>query len=230
MKKLLSLFVASVLAAPAVLSAADFEGTVKLKMTGSRENPPEMTFSIKGTASRIDIPSQRGPMAMLTDSTKPEMTILMIEQHAYMTMPSPVARAAESQAATAASEATMEKTAETAKILGYDCTKYISKDKTTVTELWVTDQLGSFGGLNFGSPMGGRGRAAASGGQPWEKALVDMKTFPLRVISKVDGKETFQMEATAVEKKSLDAALFVPPADYQDMSAMMKGMKGLPKN
>ena len=48
--------------------------------------------------------------------------------------------------------------------------------------------------------------------------------FPLRVITSKDGKETFRMEATSIEKQSLDASLFEPPADYRDIGSMMKGM------
>jgi Domain of unknown function (DUF4412) len=42
-----------------------------------------------------------------------------------------------------------------------------------------------------------------------------------------DGKEISRTEVTSVEKKSLDANLFVVPADYarQDMSAMANRMK-----
>eukprot|EP01035_Chromulina_nebulosa_P049370 gene49370-67047_t len=55
MKLRLSFFLAVLLALPAALCAADFEGEVTLKLTGPRELPPAMLYSIKGTATRIDL-------------------------------------------------------------------------------------------------------------------------------------------------------------------------------
>ena len=54
--------------------------------------------------------------------------------------------------------------------------------------------------------------------------------FPMRVVgSSADGKETFRLEVTAVEKKSLPASDFqVPPGwkkfEMPNMGDMMKGM------
>jgi len=228
MKNVFTLLLAAALAAPAALLAADFEGRVTMKLTGPRELPPTMHYSIKGTATRIDLtaPGDAGRVAMLTDSTKQEMTILMLDQKMFMTQPIPKVTPAGSIDA-----ATVEKTSVTEKILGYDCVKYLSTSKGTTTELWVTEQLGSFAGLDGGNPMsgmgGGRGGRAASTAQSWEKALSGLNAFPLRVVSLEGGKETFRMEATAVEKKSLPASTFVAPDGFQDLSAMMRGM-GLP--
>lgn len=233
MKTLITLLLAAVLAVPAVFAAAAFEGQVTMKLTGPRETPPEMLYSIKGSATRIDLtaPGEAGRVAMLMDSTKPEMTILMLDQKMFMTQPIPPATAAGHAATAHTPEATVEKTSVTAKILGYDCVKYISKSKKTTTEIWVTDQLGGFAGLGAGNPMGGgmgRGRAAANAtGQAWEKALAGLDVFPLRVVSLEGGKESFRMEATAIDKKALPASTFVAPEGFQDLSAMMRGM-GLP--
>ena len=40
------------------------------------------------------------------------------------------------------------------------------------------------------------------------------------------GKQTFKMEATAINKQTLPESLFTPPAGYQklDMGGLMKGM------
>jgi hypothetical protein len=51
----------------------------------------------------------------------------------------------------------------------------------------------------------------------------------MRVVGK-DGRDTFRMEVTAIEKTSLPDSLFSPPPGYQkfDMGGMMKGMmKGM---
>jgi hypothetical protein len=73
----------------------------------------------------------------------------------------------------------------------------------------------------------GAGASAAGASQPWESALAGLAVFPLRVVASEDGKETFRMEATAIEKVSLPASTFVAPSDFQNLSAMMQGM-GLP--
>lgn len=229
MKKLLSLCLATVLAAPALL-AADFEGKVTMKITGPKETPPSMLFTIKGTAMRIDMtaPSQAGRVAMINDSAKSEMTILMLDQQMFMKQPIVKGAGSAAGAAGAAAEATVEKTSTTEKILGYECTKYIAKSKNTVTELWVTDQLGAFMGLGGGNPVGGgRGRGKAPESQAWEKALAGMEVFPLRVVTTDGSKESFRMEVTAIDKSAVPASAFAVPDGFQDLSAMMRGM-GMP--
>jgi hypothetical protein len=234
MKTLRSFVLAALVAAPLALSAAEFEGKVTMKLSGPREVPPAMTYSIKGTATRIDLtaPGEAGRVAMLTDSTKQEMTILMLDQKMFMTQPIPKSIGSTVAAAGSVAETTVEKTSVTEKILGYDCVKYTTKSKGTTTELWVTDQLGGFAGFGGGNPMGGsmgrgRGGPGASTGQSWEKALSGLNAFPLRVVSTEGGKETFRMEATAIDKQTIPASVFVAPTDFQDLSAMMRGM-GLP--
>lgn len=144
----------------------------------------------------------------------------------YMVMPIPAQ--ADQPQTQADSDVTLEKTGETEKILGYTAEKYISKSKGTTTELWLTDQLGSFmgAGAGGGGMMGQRGKQSNST-LAWEKALKGKELFPLRAVGKsADGKETFRLEVTSVDKTSLPASLFVPPEAYQkmDMSSMMRGM------
>ncbi len=225
MKKLLPLLLACVFTLPAALVAANFEGKVTMKLTGPRDTPPEMIYSIKAAKTRIDLTaSGKGGerVAMLIDSTQPEMTILMLDQKMFMTQTIPKAAAG---AGASDSATVIEKTTVTEKILGYDCVKYLAKSKDSTAEIWATDQLGSFPGLGGGNPMGG-GRGAKAG-QPWESALTGLNAFPLRVVTSDGGKNAFRMEATAVEKKSLPDSTFVAPDGFQDLSAMLRGM-GLP--
>ena len=96
----------------------------------------------------------------------------------------------------------------------------------------LAEGLGAFMAPSGGNPMGG-GRSGGGGGQAWERALAGKELFPLRVVSlDKGGKQTFRMEATAIDRKSLPDSLFAPPAGYQkfDMGGMMKGMMppGLP--
>jgi hypothetical protein len=148
--------------------------------------------------------------------------MLMAQQHMYMVRSLPAPAAAAGNTAEKAGSATLEKTGTTEKILGYDCVKYLVKDKNTTTELWLTEQLGAFMGFATGGPMGRRGSAPAAPG--WEEALKGKDFFPMRVVSTEGGKEVGRIEVTAVEKKSLPDSLFTVPDGWQDMGAMMRGM------
>ena len=232
MKKLLPYLLAGALATPAALLAATFEGKVTMKMTGPRGAPQQMAFSLKEGFSRIDVETGQGRAAgIIFDATKQEMTILMLDQKMYMTQPMPKPPAATGAAEGAAATA-VEITTTKEKILGYDCVKYVAKTKDGTSEIWVTDQLGTFLGMGGGGPMGGgrRGPGGPGGGPPpqgWEQALLGKGVFPLRVVTTAGDKETFRMEATAIDQQALPASTFAAPADFKNLSDMMRGM-GMP--
>jgi len=232
LRSLLSLLLAGALAAPAALAATAFEGTVTMKMTGPRGTPAQMTFSLKEGFSRIDMSAEGHAMGIIFDSAKQETTMLMLNERMYMTQPMPKPPAAAAMVEGAAGTA-VEITTTKEKILGYDCVKYVTKTKDGASEIWVTDQLGAFLGMGGGGPMGGMGGGrGAPGGAPspqgWEQALLGKGVFPLRVVTSAGGKETFRMEATAIDKVALPASTFAAPADFQNLSQMMQGMPGLP--
>ena len=227
MKKLLPLLVAVL--APVALSAASFEGKVTMKMSGPREAPPAMTFSLKDGFSRIDMAGADGrSTGIIYDVAKQEVTILIPDQKMYMTqvMAKPPATAAVAEGAAGGA---LEITTTKEKILGYDCVKYVAQTKEGISEIWVTDQLGAF--LGFGGDPGGGGRRGPGGGvaaqQGWSQVLAGKSVFPLRVVTTAGGKETFRMEATAIEKIALPDSTFAAPADFKNLSEMMRGM-GMP--
>jgi hypothetical protein len=216
--------------APAAVFAASFEGKITMKMSGPKGAPSALTFSVKEGFSRTDLGSGGGPnAAIIIDAAKQEMTMLMLDQKMYMTqaMPKPTAVAAGTTESAAGSGFEITTTKE--KILGYDCVKYVTKSKEGTSQIWVTDQLGTF--LGFGAPAAGGGRGGPGGGAPapqgWEAAITGKGVFPLRVVTTDGAKETFRLEATNVEKISIPAAAFYAPSDFQNLSAMLKGM-GMP--
>jgi hypothetical protein len=221
MKKILLCLV--ILLAPLVALAASFEGKITMKMSGPQNAPPAMTFSIKEGLSRLDLVGGGQNAAVIYDVAKQEITILMPEQKMFMTQPMPKLDAS---AAGLGSDpgGSLAATTTKEKILGYDCVKYVEKSKEGVSEIWVTDQLGGFQG--FGGPPAGGGRRGpgAPAPQGWEASIAGKGVFPLRVITTDGGKETFRLEATAIEKVALPAHLFYAPTDYQDLSAMLKSM------
>lgn len=227
MKKLLVSVFASAVFAPAVLLAGAFEGKVNFAITTGKGQSQQINYNLKGDKIRIEMPGQKGMGGMIVDPMKKEMLVMMDEQKMYMVMAMPdvAAQAVEAKSG----EVKLEKTGQKEKILGYDAEKYVATHEGTTTELWLAEGLGTFMSFNQGNPMmGGRGsRGGAQPTQSWERALAGKELFPLRVVSKdKSGKDSFKMEATAIEKQSLPESLFVPPAGYQkfDMGGMMKGM------
>ncbi|HWA84775.1 MAG TPA: DUF4412 domain-containing protein [Opitutus sp.] len=230
----LALVALAALAAPAVLSAANFEGTVRMKITGPRGSH-ELAQHIKNGLVRSDVEMGTHTMSMIMDPKKQEMTILMPQQHMYMVHALPNATAADDQKSSPPDDATLEKTGETEKILGYTCTKYVVKEprQNATTDIWLTDELGNFVGLGSGPGPMGMGRRAGPPRAAWEKALAGKDAFPLRVVTHgTDGDEKFRLEATEVKREPQPDSLFTPPADFRkfDMGAMMQGMGGMPRD
>jgi hypothetical protein len=221
MKNCLRLLCASLLLASAGFAASAFEGTVNFKISDPKEKPMDMSYSIKGDKLRLDMAGMKDAGVMIVDMKKKEMMMIMKEEKMYMTMAlSDVEEAAKKNA----DESPLEKTSETERILGYTATKYISTDKKkkTSTDLWLAEGVGSFVSMSSGG-----GRSSKSAGRNWEKLLAGKDLFPLRVVEKdKSGKETYRMDVTAIEKKSLPDSLFAAPAGYEkfDMGGMMKGM------
>lgn len=238
MKHLTRFLLTAALLLPVALSAASFEGKVVMTMTSPKNEPIPMTLSVKEGFSRTDMKLGKEGMtaSMIMDQAKQQIITLMPQQKMYMVMAMPKPEDFSDGKTDAKTDYTFEKTGETAKICGYNCTKYIATFKDGKSEIWATDQLGTYLGTGGGGGgMGGqRGKNAQA--YAWEKALIGKNFFPLRtVVFGKDGKEAVRMEATSVEKQSLPASLFAPPADFQKfemppMGDMMKGMmKGIMK-
>lgn len=212
---------------PAALVAASFEGKVSFEMTSSRGQPQHIVYNIKGDKMRIDMPDQQKMGGIIMDMTKRESMVLLDQQKMYMVMAMPdVASMAEKKMG----EVKLEKTDETEKIAGYTATKYNAIAKDSTTELWLAEGLGTFMSFSQGNPMTG-GKSASPAAAEWERALAGKELFPLRVVSKdKTGKESFRMEATAIDKTTLDESMFAAPDGYRkfDMGGMMRGvMPGL---
>lgn len=226
MKTLLRVGFLSVAAAGATLSALAFEGRVSLAMKGEKGGEQVIDFVTKGDLVRMEPKAaEAAGTAMIMNATKQEMTILMPRERMYMVMPM---RGGPAQSGgSGESTAKIEKTGRTEKILSYDCEEYVVTDKGDVTEVWITEQLGSFMGLGGGNPMGGMmgGRKAKADGAAWEQLLKGKKGwFPLRVVSRdAKGKEKFRLDAKAIEPGNLSDDLFAPPAGFQKFAMPAMG-------
>jgi hypothetical protein len=214
--------------------AATFEGKVEMKMTANGHPPQAMTYQIREGQMRMDLPAggKQGGASVIIDTAKQQMMFIMPSQRMYMIRPIPSASASaesggssvQGRNAAAGEIPPISATTESDKILGYNCVKYVTHGKAdgSVTEIWVTDQLGSFaglGGMGSGAPGGRMGTGAPPVPQGWEKALMGKAFFPLRVVGKdASGKENFRLEVVSVEKNTLPDSLFAPPDGYRELN------------
>lgn len=220
-----SLALALVVAAipTSLLAAGSFEGRLKMKMQPSKGDPQLISYAIKGQQMRMEIPTGKDTMVGLLDWNKREMCMLMPGQPMYMVIDLKDGLVAQ-KIEKAQENTALEKTSETATIVGRETTKYIARDGKNVTELWLASGIGTFYGMGGGgNPMKGRKLA------DWEKELVAKGMFPLKTVTyDAKGKQTMSMEAVELTPQKLDDSLFVPPANYTrfSMGNLLKGLGG----
>jgi Domain of unknown function (DUF4412) len=204
----LTMVVAAGLPAPARAQGA-FEGVITFNMEAGR-GPTTMQYSIKGPNVRMDM-SMGGGMAVYTlfNTDTKTMDMVMPERQMYMEYS---AANMPAMADSIASKAKLTWTGQKETIAGYECEHAMIASDSGSTDVCLAKGLGSF------VPAGGgmRGRGAMRNG--WESAVAGM--FPL----KVQQGDRVLMEATKIEKKTLDPSLFAVPAGYQKMGMGGMGM------
>jgi hypothetical protein len=209
---------------PRLVLAASFEGNVKMKMQPAKGDPSTISYSMKGQKLRMELPTGKETMISLLDWDKREMSMLMPGQTMYMVIELKDVPQIEKEVKEAQDSTSLEKTSETAKILGRDTTKYIARDGTTVTELWLASGIGSWFNMSGGgNPMKPKKMS------DWEKEIISKQLFPLRMVMfDKKGKQTMTTEVIELTPKKLDDSLFVPPAGYTrfNMGGLLKGLGG----
>ena len=217
-------------AASLALAQAGFEGVVAYKMAGNKGAATEMTQMYKGTKSRTEITSGAQSTAMIMDAVAGTMTILMPPQKQYMVMDMKnmggglagmLGKGHKDSSSGGGTPGSLPKITATGRketIAGHECEYYIMGDKQEM-EVCSAKGLGMF--MMGQSPMGGAmssmaSLAALATGSDAAKLFAD-GFFPLKMVNTEHGKKEVVMEATRVEKKPLDASLFVPPPDYKEM-------------
>ena len=162
---------------------------------------------------RVDVASQRGPVAMIMDYQNHQMIMLMSSMQMFMKRPLPAAQQAPQQSS-GQGQGQLTDTGTTETILGYPCKKYTFTGPKDSASIWVTDQLGFWGGIPSGGP-GGQGQQPP---KAWEGMLKGKGFFPMRV----EG-ANFKLEVTSVDKGALPEGTFEVPSGYKDMAGMMGG-------
>src|SRR5580658_1978426 len=166
MKLIRSLAPICALLLPCALTAETFEGKVSMTMTSanSKDGPQTVNYSIKEGFMRMDVMSAKGGGAFITDFKNKQILILMEQQKMYMvksltdpgTSPGTGPAGARPTGAPTPSNTSFRDTGEKETIAGYSCEKYEVTSAKGTTDIWATDQLGTFGGLSMGGAPGRR--------------------------------------------------------------------------
>ncbi|MDE3052275.1 MAG: DUF4412 domain-containing protein [Gemmatimonadota bacterium] len=207
----MALAIAAAAGVPAAARAqAAFEGVVTFNLEGGR-GPATMQYSIRGRDVRMDMSMGGMEVYTLFNGDTKTMNMVMPMRQMYMEY----SAAGMQGMADSAARPKITWTGQKETIAGYTCEHAtITAADGTATDVCLAKGLGTF--VPAGGGRGGRGRGAMSGG--WESAVGD--AFPLKV---QQGGRVI-MEATKIEKKSLDPSLFKIPDGYQKMGMGMGGM------
>jgi len=212
---------------------------IAMKMETENQTSAEMTYFLKGKHTRIEtkLPNvPEGSAVMLWDLDAGKIMTLMPARKMYMTMDMKAAaedvkQMKKSQGQEDAEFPKLTSTGKQETIAGYTCEHWLMGENQDI-DMCVAKGLGYFG---MGGQSGGglaslknlafspKMLAAAAAHPEWVKFL-NGGAFPLKLSAMKDGKVTMTMEATRVEKKSLDDSLFVIPTDYKEFS-----MPSIPK-
>lgn len=198
-------------------SGSPFEGIVSLQITGDHGGPQSMDYYVRNGAFRIELQpgGDKPQIAVIMNPKEQLMFMMMPSQQMYMQMPLPKLK---EKMEAAAEKPDIRKTGKMDRIAGYSCEHWIVKSeikqKSDSADACMSKELGGF------LPFQGMGRGQS---QPsWIAEFGEGGYFPLRV-TKI-GDATPVIEVTKIQKKSLDASLFQPPADFKKMD--MGGMGG----
>jgi hypothetical protein len=204
-----------------VAAADNFEGLVHFKNTAGGKTH-EFDYLVKGTKSRIEPNAEAGEKTnVIFDADAKKMFVVMPNRKMVMEMETDHSRSDQPTAGIPQKSVEMIRTGKTDTVLGHPCEVIVAKSEGRETEICGAKGIGFFSG---GHSMGRPGMSRSSDDAPaWTKELREQGFFPLRVVTKDgEGHEIQRMDATKIEKKVLDAGLFVPPTDYHKMN--MSGM------
>jgi len=238
MRRAVALILASAMAAAP--AAAQFEGTINMKMAEGSEGLASgvaVKILIKGDkqATIVTMPASAGPMAGLEmrsilDTKANTVTMLMPLPPAMAKMPGMTDAKGMKNVmdfskiqpdSTSGDKVSVKNLGTHEKVAGLDCDDYEVTSKKDVTRVCITHSVGRFMFPQMGGPMG-RGRNSSA--PAWTEMFGDKPSFPLKVWTP-DGK--VEMEVTSVDRGSVPASMFEVPAGYVDMAAMMRGRGGV---
>lgn len=213
---------------PRWVQAGDFEGVLHMTTThAATATASVMDWYLKGDKARVEMSRTEGQAnVMIVDGKTRTMQMAMPGQKSYMEISMGGDRG--EQLKDAFEKQIVERTGKTDKIAGYSCEVWRITDKENKrlkNDICVAKGFGK--AATFWIDPKEMRRSSQPG---WVKQLVEEGGFGLRSINyDEEGKESSRMEVTSIDKKRLDANLFVFPADWakQDMSAMQERMRAM---
>jgi hypothetical protein len=197
----------------ASLRAQDFEGVVTAKLKSMSSG--DMKTFLKDGKTRVEMTMQGNTFAMIVDPAAGESYIVLPAQSMVMVMKLSDAEKMADSLVRRTADASVTATGKKETIVGHSCEYYRMKSEKSAVDVCLASGLGSFGGaasIFGGPPTPGRPPAAPPA---WAKDMLRKGMFPLKVS---DTLGVMIWEVVALEKKPLDASLFVPPADYRRMN------------
>lgn len=200
----------AIAAIPAIASAqGTFEGSITFRVSGGRGGEESMVYSVKGDNVRMDMSAGMGmSMYTLYDGDKKSVSMVIPMRQMYMEYSMDNAKM---PTGTADKKTEITWTGKKETVAGYECEHAtITNDDGSQTDVCLAKDLGTFVQMGGGG-MRGRGRGGPMG-SGWEGHIGS--TFPL----KVERNGQLVMEATKIEKKTLDASMFAIPEGYHKMS------------
>jgi Domain of unknown function (DUF4412) len=201
----LKTLVLTFLCSAAPLAAQAFEGSVTMSTYSDNGTAHPISYLIKGGKMRFDVGG--GQMSVVLDPTAQRMIVIMNAQKMYMERDFAGAVASVQQQA-GVKNPSVVRTGKMDKVAGYKCEHVtITDDDGGAVDSCLSSELGAFRMPAASNPMAPQKESG------WITQL-GPNNFPLKVSK--GGKVV--MEVTAIEKKSLDAAMFAPPEGYQSFA------------
>jgi hypothetical protein len=187
------------------LAAQSFEGTVTMNVTSENGGTRSISYMIKDGKLRFE--PGGGQVSVIMDPAAQHMMVIMNAQKMYMERDFGGGIAAAQQQAAGKNPAVV-RTGRMATVAGYKCEHVtVTDDDGASVDSCISSELGGFRMPAASNPMAPQREAG------WVTQL-GRRSFPLKV--EKGGKVI--MEVTAIEKKTLDPALFTAPEGYQSFA------------
>ena len=187
------------------LAAQSFEGTITMTIVSDNGAAHPMSFMLRGGKIRFDVGG--GQMTVVTEPAAQRMMVIVNAQKMY-TESSFAGAVASIQQQAGGKNPAIVRTGKMDVVAGYKCEHVtVTDDDGGLVDSCLSSELGGFRMPTASNPMSPQREAG------WLTQL-GATNFPLKVTK---GGKTI-MEVTAIEKKSLDPALFTAPAGYQSFA------------
>jgi hypothetical protein len=185
------------------LGQASFEGEVVFNVEEEGKQQVIKYYS-KDKRYLMNMPEKGG--SIIFDSHILKMYVIVHEEKMYMESPM--------MPMSAGGGGSITKTGETKNILGYDCEKFLFRQKDRSGEAWMTDELGAF--MFF--------MESQQEMPDWQSEVLDAGYFPLHVTEyDKDGNIESIFNVKEVTPMQLSADLFVVPSSYKKLDLMNLG-------